>query len=67
MKSNHAMRFIGLVFLSCLACSDQGNQLIAETHPNIILIFGDDMGLDCVSAFNERLGLKTPHIDRLAN
>ncbi|MCP4773424.1 MAG: sulfatase-like hydrolase/transferase, partial [Planctomycetaceae bacterium] len=67
MKSNHAMRFIGLVFLSWLACCDRGKQLIAETHPNIILIFGDDMGLDCVSAFNERLGLKTPHIDRLAN
>lgn len=66
MKSNQAMRFIGLVFLSWLACCDRGNQLIAETRPNIILIFGDDMGLDCVSAFNDRLGLKTPHIDRLA-
>lgn len=66
MKSNQAMRFIGLVFLSWLACCDRGNQLIAETRPNIILIFGDDMGLDCVSVFNDRLGLKTPHIDRLA-
>lgn len=34
--------------------------------PNIVVIFGDDMGIDCVGAFNEKLGLETPHLDRLA-
>ena len=67
MKSHQAIRFVGLVFLGWFASCEKGNQLTAETLPNIILIFGDDMGLDCVSAFNDRLGLKTPHIDRLAN
>ena len=38
----------------------------APGKPNVILILGDDMGIDAVSAFNSRLGLKTPAIDRLA-
>ena len=67
MKSHQSIRFVVLVFFGWFASCDNGNQLIAETPPNIILIFGDDMGLDCVNAFNDRLGLKTPHIDRLAN
>ena len=66
MTSQHAIRLIGLILLAWFSCCERGNQLIGETHPNIVLIFGDDMGLDCVSAFNDRLGLKTPHIDRLA-
>ncbi len=52
-----------LALLSLLTFSDRG---LAMELPNIVLIFGDDMGIDSVSAFNERLGLKTPHIDRLA-
>ena len=35
--------------------------------PNIVLIFGDDMGIDSVGAFNNKLGLKTRHLDRLAS
>ncbi len=35
-------------------------------QPNVIVILGDDMGIDSVSAFNDKLGLKTPAIDRLA-
>ncbi len=35
--------------------------------PNVILILGDDMGIDSVSAFNPKLGLKTPAIDQLAS
>ena len=34
--------------------------------PNVILILGDDMGIDSVSAFNAKMGLKTPAIDQLA-
>ena len=33
--------------------------------PNIILILADDMGIDSVSAMNDKLGLETPAIDRL--
>lgn len=39
----------------------------AQSPPNIIVILGDDMGIDAVSAFNPALGLKTPAIDRLAS
>jgi len=33
---------------------------------NVIVILADDMGLDSVSAFNDKMGMKTPYIDQLA-
>jgi arylsulfatase A-like enzyme len=39
----------------------------AADRPNVILILGDDMGIDSVSAFNAKLGLRLPAIDRLAS
>ncbi|MAG56788.1 MAG: arylsulfatase [Planctomycetes bacterium] len=42
------------------------SDLPAQRSPNVILILADDMGIDAVSAFNAKLGLKTPAIDRLA-
>ena len=39
----------------------------AFEKPNIVLIYADDMGIDSVRAFNEKLGLKTPNLDRLAS
>ena len=39
----------------------------AAEKPNIIVIFADDMGIDCVGAFNDKLGLPTPNLDRLAS
>jgi len=41
-------------------------QAAATDRPNILLILADDMGLDSVSAFNDKMGMKTPAIDRLA-
>lgn len=38
-----------------------------ENLPNVVVILADDMGLDSVSATNERMGMQTPAIDRLAN
>jgi arylsulfatase A-like enzyme len=36
-------------------------------HPNILVIFGDDIGWSNISAYNHgMLGYKTPNIDRLA-
>ncbi len=40
---------------------------IAAEKPNIVVIFADDMGIDCVGAFNDKLGLPTPHLDKLAS
>ncbi len=39
----------------------------AAPQPNVIVILGDDMGLDSVSAFNPKMGMNTPAIDRLAS
>ena len=39
----------------------------AAPQPNVIVILGDDMGIDSVSAFNPKMGMKTPAIDRLAS
>ena len=33
---------------------------------NVIVILADDMGIDSVSAFNDKMGMKTPAIDQLA-
>jgi arylsulfatase A-like enzyme len=38
-----------------------------KDRPNIVLIYGDDMGIDSVSEFNEKMGLEMPNIDRLAS
>jgi arylsulfatase A-like enzyme len=35
-------------------------------NPNVIIILADDMGSDSISAFNDKLGFKTPRIDALA-
>ena len=44
-----------------------GSFAFAKAKPNIVLIYADDMGIDSVRAFNEKLGLKTPNLDRLAS
>ena len=40
--------------------------ILAAAKPNIVLILADDMGIDAVSAHNEKMGpLSTPSIDKL--
>jgi arylsulfatase A-like enzyme len=53
--------FISLAFL----CS---NVALAADKPNILVIWGDDIGWNNVSAYNHgMMGYKTPNIDRIAN
>ncbi|HIL68679.1 MAG TPA: arylsulfatase [Verrucomicrobia bacterium] len=49
-----------VVLFSLTSWSDAADDL-----PNIVLILGDDMGIDSVSALNGKMGLSTPHLDRL--
>jgi arylsulfatase len=50
-----------LVVLSC------GLPQAQEKRPNILLIFGDDIGQSNISAYTHGLmGYKTPNIDRIA-
>lgn len=57
------MKSLKLVFVTLLF----GASLQAADRPNIVVILGDDMGIDSVSAFNDKLSLKTPNIDRLVS
>ena len=42
--------------------------LSAQDKPNIVVIWGDDVGVHNISAYNHGImGFKTPNIDRLAN
>ena len=40
---------------------------LAQDKPNILVIWGDDIGIDNVSAYNlGMMGYQTPNIDRIA-
>jgi len=45
-----------------------GSAAAASKKPNIVVIWGDDIGISDLSAYTEGLmGFKTPNIDRIAN
>ena len=53
----------GVFAMSCLAAS----ALAADKQPNIVIIWGDDIGQSNISAYSHGvMGYKTPNIDRLA-
>jgi arylsulfatase len=58
MKSTKLLIFTGL--LAAVSAS-------AQTKPNILVIWGDDIGVHNISAYNHGImGYRTPNIDRLA-
>src|SRR5580698_7211940 len=63
------MRRFRLPWLICLCMLITSLQLSAQQKkPNIIVIFGDDIGYWNVSAYNQgMMGYKTPNIDSLAH
>jgi arylsulfatase A-like enzyme len=54
-------RIVACSILAALTAS----HAIAQNHPNVVLIYADDLGYGDVSAYGA-VGLKTPNIDRLA-
>ncbi|MDF1657344.1 MAG: arylsulfatase [Verrucomicrobiales bacterium] len=40
--------------------------LTAPSHPNIVYILADDLGIGDLSCYNEESRIKTPYVDRLA-
>src|SRR5512143_3904099 len=51
---------VGLAFIACPAFA-------ADKKPNILVIWGDDIGGFNISAYNQgMMGYKTPNIDRIA-
>ena len=67
---NAGRRFGSLLAAAGLAllAHQPGPARAAETKPNILVIFGDDIGLANVSAYSDGvMGYETPNIDRIAN
>jgi arylsulfatase len=55
------------VFLGAVAAMLSG-PVLANSKPNIVVIWGDDVGYWNVSAYNQgMMGYKTPNIDSIAN
>jgi arylsulfatase len=58
---------IAALVLSCVAVIVSGAQT-SSPKPNILVIFGDDIGISNLSAYSDGLmGYTTPNIDRIAN
>ena len=56
-----------VLVLLALSLAASGPVLAQPTKPNILVIFGDDIGIANVSAYsNGLMGYETPNIDRLA-
>jgi len=63
----HQTRFLTLVVIALLAIS---MSMTAQKNkkPNILVIWGDDIGITNISAYSHGLvGYQTPNIDRMAN
>lgn len=58
---------VGAPFAHWSSVSAQAASQANKKKPNILVIFGDDIGQSCVSAYSMGLrGFKTPNIDRIA-
>lgn len=65
------LMLLGLVLLTFYGCEKTSKKQPVATNqenpkPNIIFIYADDLGYGDVSAYGA-IGLKTPHIDEIAN
>jgi len=57
----------GLTTLVTVLLTIAATAAVAQERPNILVIWGDDIGVDNISAYNNGLmGYETPNIDRLA-
>lgn len=69
MKPNISFRLSGAIAVVCLAmvATHDGVASAQEKKPNIVVIWGDDIGWYNISAYNLGvMGYKTPNIDRIA-
>jgi arylsulfatase len=65
--NEHTLRLARIAAAMLLAAAATVPAAAADKKPNILVIFGDDMGIVNVSASTHGLmGRRTPHIDRLA-
>ena len=56
------------VTLLCVFCLSAGTVYAQADKPNIVVIWGDDIGRTNISAWSKgMMGYQTPNIDRVAN
>jgi len=71
MKSIHSALGLPIFAITCLFAAGLAGPAAADTStkkPNIVIIWGDDIGQSDVSAYTRGLmGFRTPNIDRIAN
>ena len=61
------MQKLGLALLGALIAAAGMNHAQAQDKPNILIIWGDDIGIANVSCYSDGLmGYETPNIDRIA-
>jgi len=67
MAHVRSMHWITRLAALILACCMASPVLAQQTKPNILIIWGDDVGVHNISAYNHGImGYQTPNIDRLA-
>lgn len=66
-NARSTMALILLLLSANLFAQQRKTTAASAGKPNILVIFGDDIGVSCVSAYSMGLmGFKTPNIDRIA-
>ena len=66
LSRNNLTRIAGPL-VTLMAVAIFSTTALAADKPNIVVIWGDDIGISNVSAYSEGLmGYQTPNIDRLA-
>ena len=64
---NKSLKFIWMLTV-CFLCVLMLQPAAAQKKPNILIIWGDDIGWFNISAYNDgMMGYKTPNIDRIMN
>jgi len=68
MKTKLILTALSLAQICVLTASAQSPAPSSGKKPNILVIFGDDIGQTNISAYSFGLmGYRTPNIDRIAN
>jgi arylsulfatase A len=67
MSLRRALQLVSWLIAGCLATASLATAALAADKPNIVLIFGDDAGIDSFGCYgSDRAKKLTPHIDALA-
>jgi len=62
------LRAIALAFTMAIIAVLCTEPILAQEKPNIVIIWGDDIGQSNLSAYTRgMMGYQTPNIDRVAN